>query len=246
VVSVTAAGAEEARARMLGLFPDGFEEREEGGRLELVAYVDADGERRARAAFGEVVATDVEPGWEDAWRAFHRPVRIGPLWVGPPWEEPDAGALAVVIDPGRAFGTGAHPTTRLCLELLLEVERGSLLDLGCGSGVLAIAAAKLGFHPVLALDDDPVAVEVARANADANGVRLVVRRADILSDPLPATSVAVANVTRAVVEAVAARVDAPVLVAAGYLETDSPNVTGWTRRVRLTDGGWAADLLSRD
>src|SRR5437016_3537985 len=82
-------------------------------------------------------AAPVENGWEDRWRDFHRPIRIGPLWVGPPWEEAPPGAVAVWIDPGRAFGTGAHPTTRLCLELLLDVRRGSLLDVGCGSGVIA-------------------------------------------------------------------------------------------------------------
>src|SRR5581483_8593025 len=106
--------------------------------------------RLPRAALDEV-ADD----WADRWRAFHRGVRLGPLWVGPPWEAAPAGALPVVIDPGRAFGTGAHPTTRLCLELLLEQPPGALVDVGCGSGVLAIAAAKLGHGPVVALDVDP-------------------------------------------------------------------------------------------
>ena len=77
-----------------------------------------------------------------------------------------------VVDPGRAFGTGGHATTRLCLELLDGVERGSLLDVGCGSGVLAIAAARLGFGPVLALDHDPAALEATKRNAAANGVEL--------------------------------------------------------------------------
>ena len=84
--------------------------------------------------------------------------------------------IDLVIDPGRAFGTGAHPTTRLCLELLLELAddgaRGSLCDLGCGSGVLSIAAARLGFGPVTALDSDRLAVEATTANARDNGVAL--------------------------------------------------------------------------
>ena len=81
------------------------------------------------------------------------------LTVRPPWEPAAATALDVVIDPGQAFGTGAHATTRLCLELLLELEPGgSLLDLGCGSGVLAIVAAQLGFRPVLAVDNDPASL----------------------------------------------------------------------------------------
>src|SRR5206468_8894660 len=98
---------------------------------------------RVLAAFPEARIVEVEAGWEDRWREFHRPVRVGPLWIGPPWESAPADANAVVIDPGRAFGTGAHPTTRLCLELLLEAPRGRVLDVGCGSGVLAISAARL-------------------------------------------------------------------------------------------------------
>src|SRR4051812_29485986 len=99
----------------------------------LAAYVDQGQLDALRAAFPALTVTQVESGWEDAWRRFHTGVRIGPLWVGPPWEQPPAGAVAVVIDPGRAFGTGAHPTTRLALELLTELKPGSLLDVGCGS-----------------------------------------------------------------------------------------------------------------
>ena len=80
--------------------------------------------------------------------------------------------IDLVIDPGQAFGTGAHHTTRLCLELLLELEpAGAFADWGCGSGVLAIAAARLGWAPVLACDSDPAAVEATRENAAVNGVR---------------------------------------------------------------------------
>ncbi len=117
-----------------------------------------------------IAADDVPAGWEDNWRSFHHGTVIGRFWVGPPWEEAPAGAEAIVIDPGRAFGTGAHPTTRLSLELLQELEPGALLDVGCGSGVLSIAAAKLGFEPVIAIDIDDVAIEVTRANADVNDV----------------------------------------------------------------------------
>ena len=156
---VAAEEAEEARARMLELFPEGFEEADRGEDVELAAYTGADGERRLREAFAEVSSEPVADDWQDRWRSFHRPVRVGPLWVGPPWEPAPHDAVAVVIDPGRAFGTGAHPTTRLSLELLLELEPGSLLDVGCGSGVLAIAGAKLGFAPVHAFDVDEAAVE---------------------------------------------------------------------------------------
>ena len=231
---------------MLGLVPDGFEEAAlDDAEVELAAYTDAAGERRLRGAFATVTVEAVPAGWEDAWRSFHRPVRIGPVWVGPPWEAPEPGAVAVTIDPGRAFGTGAHPTTRLSLELLLDVRRGSLVDLGCGSGVIAIAAARLGFSPVTALDDDPAAVEAARRNADANAVEIEVRRADVVAGPLPAVTVAVANIALDVVERAAARVPATVLVASGYLARERPALPSWRHRRRREADGWAADLFER-
>ena len=231
---------------MLGLFPEGFEELETPQGVELAAYADAGREEAVRAAFGEAVAAaDVAPGWEDSWRAFHRPVRIGPLWIGPPWEEPDAGALAVVIDPGRAFGTGAHPTTRLCLELLLELEPASLLDLGCGSGVLSVAATKLGFAPVIALDHDEVAVAVAAENARVNGVTVDTRRADVFADPLPETAVALANIELHAVDALARSVRAATFVTSGYLESDRPMLPGREHARRVVADGWAADLSVR-
>ena len=182
---------------MVELFPEGFEETEHSDGVELAAYTDASGEERLWAAFGTVSADAVPDGWEQRWREFHKPVRVGRLWLGPPWENPPADALAVVIDPGRAFGTGGHPTTRLCLELLAEVEPASLVDAGCGSGVIAVAAAKLGFSPVRALDQEAAAVEATARNAAANGVELEIEQSDVLSAPLPEAEVLVANVSGA-------------------------------------------------
>jgi ribosomal protein L11 methyltransferase len=230
---------------MIGLFPEGFEEAPAGHEIELAAYTDAEGERRLRDALGPGAAEPVALGWEDAWRRFHRPQRVGPLWVGPPWERPDEGAVPVVVDPGRAFGTGAHSTTRLCLELLLQRERTSLLDLGCGSGVLAIAAARLGFAPVTALDDDEAAVEATRANAAANGVAIDARHADVATADLPDAGLAVANVSRPVVEQLARRVRAPLLIASGYLDHEQLDLPGWQAVEQREMDGWAADLLER-
>ena len=231
---------------MVQLFPQGFEETEHDGDIELAAYTTPGGEERLWHVFGPGAARDVAPGWEDAWKRFHRPARVGRLWVGPPWEEPDAGALAVVIDPGGAFGTGAHPTTRLCLELLLELKPTSFVDLGCGSGVLAITAAKLGFEPVYALDAEEAAVSAAQGNAAANEVVLQALRADVLEDPLPDAAVAAVNVTRALVEGVSGRLGGKTLVSSGYVSSERPHLAGWRHVVRKEREGWAADLFRRD
>ena len=236
--------AEELRARFVELAPEGFEETEAFGGIELAAYGPA--ADRVLAAFPDAFVTNVEEGWEDRWREFHHSVAIGPLWIGPPWEQPPAGTTVVVVDPGRAFGTGAHPSTRLALELLLQEARGSLLDVGCGSGVISIAASKLGFAPVVAVDVDEVAVEVTRENAAANGVAVDARVADARDGALPAATLAVANISLELVQASAPAIEARRLITAGYLATDRPSLPGFTHVRRLDRDGWAADTFSRD
>lgn len=226
-------------------FPQGFEEREEDGLVELAAYTERPDAPDLVAGLGPVSERPVAHGWEDAWKRFHRPVRVGPLWIGPSWEAPPPGTTAIVLDPGRAFGTGAHPTTRLCIELLCEIEPAGLADLGCGSGVLAVAAAALGFDPVVALDDDEAAVEATRANAAANGVVVEARLADVLADPLPPVVVAVANIAREPVERAAECFAGRIFVASGYLVGERPRATGWRVAERRVAEGWAADLLER-
>jgi ribosomal protein L11 methyltransferase len=231
---------------MLELFPHGFEEVDREDGVELVAYTDSSGEERLWHSFGGVRGEDVAADWRDRWKSFHQPVRLGPLWIGPPWLDAPSDATAVVVDPGRAFGTGAHPTTQLCIEFLLELQPGSAVDLGCGSGVLAIVAAKLGFAPVIALDSDANAVEATRLNAEANGVAVDVRLADALADPLPVSDVALANITRPAVTTLAPRVRSRVLVASGYLVTDESVLPPFRHVRRVTRDGWAADLYAAD
>jgi ribosomal protein L11 methyltransferase len=227
---------------MLELFPQGFEEVDSAEGVELVAYTDSAGEERLWHAFGGGRGEDVAADWRERWKSFHQPVRVGPLWIGPPWHEPPADTTAVIIDPGRAFGTGSHPTTRLCVELLLEAERGSAVDLGCGSGVLGIVASKLGFAPVIAIDDDENAVAATAANARRNGVEIEVRRGDVLTTELPETDLALANITHSALRALAARLRSPRLLSSGYLPTDPQELPPYRHVRRISRDGWAADL----
>jgi ribosomal protein L11 methyltransferase len=175
---------------------------------------------------------------------------VGPLWIGPAWEAPPPDAVAVVIEPARAFGTGAHPTTRLCLEFLVELRSqaatASMLDVGCGSGVLAVAAWRLGYRPVRAIDVDPVAVEETRRNASANQASVDVSLVDALAAGLPVADVVVANIARETVEALAPRLRFRLFVASGYLETDPPGLAGYRHLRRRAADGWAADLYAPD
>ena len=245
-VTVPDARAEEARAVMLELFPEGFEELGgDGAAVELAAYTNAAGEERIWQAFGGAAASDVEEDWQDRWRQFHKPVRIGSLWIGPPWEAPAEDAVVVVIDPGRAFGTGGHPTTQLCLQLLENEERGSVVDVGCGSGVLSIAAAKLGFAPVRAFDFDPQAVEATERNAADNGVDVDVGQADLREDARPEADLALANIAADAVVALGPKLRAARAITSGYLVSDEPELAGYRRVRRVESGGWAADLHLR-
>jgi len=226
---------------MIEIFPGGFEEVDRLGGIELAAYTDAAGEERMWAFFGGGRAADVEDGWEDRWRAFHRPVRVGRLWVGPPWVSTVDDALVVVIDPGRAFGTGSHQTTQLCLAALQDIEPGSLLDVGCGSGVLSVAAALLGFGPVTAVDVEEPSIEATRSNAAVNGVELDVRLVSP-DERLPRVDVVVANISLESVESLTPRIECTTLVTSGYLEPETPALPGFEHVARRTLDGWACDV----
>jgi ribosomal protein L11 methyltransferase len=208
-----------------------------------------------------VSTNEVADDWEQRWRAFHRPLLIGErLAVRPPWEPPIGTRVELVIDPGRAFGTGAHATTRLCLEALLELApgEGALVDLGCGSGVLAVAAARLGWRPVRALDHDPAAVEATAHNARANGVGVDAKRFDLRTDPVEASvaPTVAANLLAPVLATWSQRLgeiqDRPDLViAGGVLEAEADGVAaafaplGLHERERRVAGDWVALVLSR-
>jgi ribosomal protein L11 methyltransferase len=256
--------AELVLAELLELAPGGVQESEDGDVVEYAVY-GAPGELPdlpdLRAAAGgalvEVTTSEVPDDWDERWKAFHRPVRVGDLLVRPPWEPPRDGMRDVVIDPAQAFGTGAHPTTRLRLELLLELEPGgALVDVGCGSGVLAIAAARLGWAPVLGVDNERESVQATLDNAAANGVTVQARRHDLLRDgPAPGAPTVLANLLRPLLLRIAqdgcAGAAPDVLVASGLLAHEGDEVAeafahrGLREVARRQSGEWVALLLRR-
>ncbi len=280
---VRRAHADVVLADLLELVPAGVEESELPGEIVEYAIYGAPGELPLlpdlRAAVGdalvEISTSEMPDGWSERWRDFHRPItisspapeRVSALRVRTPWESPSerANLREIVIDPGQAFGTGAHATTQLCLELLLalaaaEPERLGLIDLGSGSGVLAIAAAALGYDPVLALDHDQLSVTAAAHNATVNGVRIDVRRFDLRRDPWPisdrqAISVMLANLLRPLLLDLAEALERPPehLIVSGLLVGETKEICrvfarrlGMSERERRISGDWAAVWLQAD
>ncbi|HUQ42013.1 MAG TPA: 50S ribosomal protein L11 methyltransferase [Candidatus Limnocylindrales bacterium] len=156
---------------------------------------------------GELVAREIkEEDWLESWKAQFTPLRIGRFLVRPTWSDVRASGdlIEIVLDPGMAFGTGLHPTTQQCLEALSTVplESKGVLDVGTGSGILAIAAAKRGASPVVAVDTDPLAVEAARENTERNGVMVPVGQGTAADVP-GRFEVVVANIVSPVLQQIA-------------------------------------------
>lgn len=235
---------------MLEHFPEGLEEREDAGHVEIAGYGSMAHVSAARAMLASeqwpARETDVTPGWETAWQRFHRPVVIGELWLGPSWETPPEGLVSVTIEPGMAFGTGAHPTTRLCIELLLGEPRCELVDLGCGSGVLAVIAARLGFEPVSALDIDAVAVAETRANAARNHVAVNAVRSDCRELDRSGPPLATANLPCDVLAASLAVLKPRRAIVSGFEAGALPAIPMYDVLERRQRDGWGAALLRRD
>jgi ribosomal protein L11 methyltransferase len=275
-IRVRGQDAELVLAELLELAPSGVEEVQVAPDVVEYAVYGPPGElptlpdltAAAGGALIEVSTRELPDDWDQRWRAFHRPlVLAGRLTVRPPWEPAGDTPIDIVIDPAQAFGTGAHATTQLCLELMLELAAaeapgGALLDVGTGSGVLAIAGAMLGFEPVLALDNDRESVRAAADNARANDVDVEVRRFELTSDPPPglgaqagspsAPRVLTANLLRPLLLELASRLGrAPAhLIAGGLLAPEADEVAhafarlGLAERSRRHGGEWAALWLT--
>lgn len=262
-ISVSAAQEELALAQLAEWSPGGFrhdpaaENGASDARAVFGVYVESSATETLLGFLSsrgvEVLDTGitaVEEGWAERWKEFHQPVTIGPLWVGPPWQQMLAppNAKRVVIEPGQGFGTGAHPTTHLMLTLLLEQPRSSVLDVGCGSGVLAVAAALLGFGPIVAVDNDPVAVESTLENLERNQVEHLVqaRALDALAGELPEADIVLANLTLEPLVSLAPRLQAPRVLVSGLLRSQVEAAAAafeqaeYVVRERRDRDGWVA------
>jgi ribosomal protein L11 methyltransferase len=259
--------AEIVLAELVQLAPGGVEEEAGPDWVEYAIY-GAEGELpdlgAVEAAAGdgivEITSERIPDDWADRWRDFHEPTVIaeGRVVIRPEWRDsPKPDALDVVIDPGQAFGTGAHPTTRMCVDMLVFLAdrgdaAGALVDLGTGSAVLAIVAAKLGWSPVLGVDHEAPAIEATKENAAANGIDMSVERVNLRSDSAPTAPTMVANLVAPVLRDVARLMIHPpsTLVISGLLTGEALDVAGdfarhgLTTTERLDSGDWSALLLT--
>lgn len=206
----------------------------------------------------------VDTDWQEEWKKGIKTTRSGRFLVHPPWKKVKAkkGELRIVIEPGMAFGTGTHPTTRLCLKLLSglytdkKIQGKSVIDVGTGSGILGIAARKLGAGPVTCTDNDPVALKVARANAKVNKVNIRTTAKEVLK-VAGVYDVVVANIISSILISLnpgLTKKTRPggVLLLSGILKSEVKEVgdifktTGFKILKTATEGEWSALLLMRD
>ena len=259
VLRVRAQDVETTLDRVLPIAPAGVYERATGPLVELVVTGAVDSgdiavaAGRAQVGIGQRTLPD-DPE-KRAALFLEPPVVAGRFVIRSPAAPPptDRRLEDIVIDRGSAFGTGLHPTTNRCLELMLALEPGgSFVDLGCGTGVLAIAAGRLGWSPVLAVDYDERSVAAAARNADVNGVDVETRRVDLLAEPPPPARTLVANVALPVQQAVRAGLsDVPRhVILSGMTPRDADTVVvayadvGLAERRRFVEADWAAVLLT--
>jgi ribosomal protein L11 methyltransferase len=239
---VPASEAEAVLDGVLPALPGGLHLREDGAEVEL-KILDAPGtppeeELRALAGDGsiELRAGEVSDDWRERRLDRYAPLVVAERFLlRPEWAPPseDPALIEIVLAQSAAFGTGLHPTTQACLATLAAVDPGgSFADIGCGSGVLSIAAAKLGWSPVVAVDIEQASVLVARDNAERNAAQVDVRRVDVADQPAPEAETMVANVPPGVQIGLAERLDrAPaLLVASGFKPNEIAEVaSAWER-----------------
>jgi ribosomal protein L11 methyltransferase len=233
---IASAEVEEVLDAVLPALPGGVHLRDEDGQAAMTVFAtprtpsEDELRRLAGAPLIGLTVRDAPDDWRERRLERYEPVVVAerfllrPHWA-PPGEDPSL--IEIVLEQGAAFGTGLHPTTQACLATLAEAEPGgSFADYGCGSGVLSIAAARLGWSPVIAVDINETSVDAARRNAEANGVEVDACQVDVTADPPPVAETVAANIPPGVHKALAGRLDrAPaLLVASGFHPDEIPEV----------------------
>ena len=259
--------------------PPGSWENVESGEAWIEAYCTSEAKALERADEMAAIAESVDgkphfatvaplpkEDWTESWKRFFHVLHITDrIVVRPTWEPYEAAENEIVIDiePGMSFGTGIHPTTQSCIRFLQQLAETtprthSVIDMGCGSGILAIAARKLGFSTVSGYDYDPSAVKTAHENAAANGLEIPFDVADALDPDLPASDIFVANILAPVllqaapaIACAVSQADKHALILSGILDSQYAEVKmtyeaqGFTERNTILDGEWRSGHFSR-
>ncbi len=247
--------ASEGKALVSGFYAPDF---------DVKAVYDALDEFKADCVFAcgslEVTAIKLNSSdWENEWRKYYAPIKLGKVEIVPAWQEiPDDGLVHVLIEPGMAFGTGNHETTSMCIELMQGVVNNgdNVLDMGCGSGILGIAAAKLGAKHVVLSDIDPLAITATEENARLNGVQDVCETVCGDLDTADAQAdVVIANITADILIRLKEKLNAPLknngyLVISGIINARAEQVLdAYTPDFELIkrnqNGEWQAMLLKK-
>ncbi len=261
-LTVPSRAVEDVLDRLLPIVPGGVREVQAGRRTELrmrgAEIPDRGSLAKAAGRWPHTVSErEVPDDWRERRIWDYAPDLIGGrLVVAPDWAPASSASIEIALGESAAFGAGAHPTTRTCLELLLELEAaGSFADLGCGTGVLAILAVRLGWEPVSALDVRPEAVAATAANAERNAVSLEVLQRDLAAEPPPAADGLAANFPAELHRIVAPRLPEPlprVALLSGFGSDQIADVLdayaarGLRETVRREPQGWVVTVLKRD
>jgi ribosomal protein L11 methyltransferase len=252
-------GVIEQTGRIVAYFPSSTDIASVMNELIIIGALFERSSSRHHVAVEQAQVPELD--WNETWKKSFQPLSVGSrMTVLPPWEKTPRGRIALVIDPGMAFGTGHHETTRSCLLLMEKharnVPRGAFLDLGTGTGLLAIAARKLGFPSAVGLDTDPLAIRAARRNRTLNKVTGIVLREGGIDAVRGKFSMIAANLIAGTLidlaQAIADRTSpAGIVIMSGILKGQDRDVlaaarkAGLTSLERLRDGKWVSLVLER-
>ncbi|HYA86608.1 MAG TPA: 50S ribosomal protein L11 methyltransferase [Nitrospirota bacterium] len=255
----TCLGVIEEDDTVIAFFPEAAEMTSIRQELSIIqSLIEKSGQK---SAFTFNISIIADQDWNESWKMGFVPIDVGNRFtITPPWEQPKSGRINLVIDPAMAFGTGHHETTRSCLVLMekyaMTSGKCSFLDLGTGTGILAIAALKLGFHRVIAIDTDPIAVDAARKNAELNQAANIKIRECSISNLVEEYDFIAANIISSVLEQLAPLIakhvkPGGIVVLSGILGGQDEEVlmamtqAGLNLTERYPDGKWMSLVLTR-